>query len=108
MHRHYLLDKVKTEITTVYTKTLFFPVRFQVPDFVKETVPAVQTRQYEGQIIMRFYTPPVPGVTLIHDGCRWSVVDIEHEIQPKGSRKGDFCPVVVAELVGRIEEQNDV
>jgi hypothetical protein len=104
MHRHYLLDKVKTEITTVYVKTLFFPVRFQVPDHVKDTIPAIYTRDYECQLFMRFYTPPLLGTTLIHEGCRWQVIDIEHTIQPKGSRKGDECPIVVAELLGKVAE----
>jgi hypothetical protein len=99
-NRHYLLDRVQTEITTVYSKTLFFPVCFQLPPNLQETTPAIVAREYEGTQIMRFYTPPTIGSTLIHNDRRWRVIDIEHALQPKGSRQGDKCPIVVAELIG--------
>jgi hypothetical protein len=102
-YRHYLLEKREQEITTIYKKPEFFPVRFQLPDEVKDKVPAIETRKYEGQKIMRFYTPPVPGVTLIHDGFKWVVVDVEHTVQVKGSPKGDLVPIIVAECIGVVE-----
>jgi hypothetical protein len=100
--RHYLLEKAEVTTHVIKAKPLFFPVKFQLPDDVRERFPATETRKLEGQITMRFYCTPQIGDRIIHNGIVWQVAHLLHSPQRKGSPKGDECPIVMTEFVGEV------
>lgn len=101
--RHYLLEKEETETVVIRSKPLFFPVKFELPEHVKESLPASVTRPYEGQFVMRFYCTPETGHTIEHGGLAWRVTHLAHKPQKKGSKAKDQCPIVMTEFVGEAE-----
>lgn len=101
--RHYLLEKDEVTTHVIKAKPLFFPVKFQLPEHVKERFPASETRKFEGQLTMRFYCTPSTGDTINHAGLVWQVSHLAHSPQRKGSPKGDECPIVITEFVGEAE-----
>jgi hypothetical protein len=101
--RHYLLEKDQVTTHVIQAKPLFFPVKFQLPDDVKEHFPAAETRKIEGQLTMRFYCQPIAGDTIEHGGLTWQVSHLAHRPQRKGSPKSDECPIVITEFIGVIQ-----
>jgi hypothetical protein len=80
-----------------------FPVRFDLPEQMKEELPASVTRSYEGFFVMRFYCTPMANDTIEHGGLTWRVTHLAHSPQRKGSPKGDECPIVMTEFIGAAE-----
>jgi hypothetical protein len=101
--RELLLGTEQDQVVTITSKTLFFPVKFDLPADLKETMPASKTRAIEGTSILRFYTPPVPGDSIGWGGFIWEVTGRLHIPHMKGSRKQDTCPVVLVAFVGAAE-----
>jgi hypothetical protein len=102
--RHYLLENAIETTTVIRANPLFFPVRFVLPEAMREINPASETRKVEGQIILRFYCTPQPGDRIIHGGIVWRVDHLLHSPQRKGSPKQDQCPIVITEFVGAAEK----
>ncbi|NJN49608.1 MAG: hypothetical protein HC805_07380 [Alkalinema sp. RL_2_19] len=98
--RNYLLENAQVETVLIRAKPLFFPVLFELPDHIKETVPASVTLGYQGSFVMRFYCNPLPGDVINYRGFRWQVSHLEHSPQRKGSPKQDECPIVHVEFLG--------
>lgn len=101
--RHYLLEKVETETTVIRSKPLFFPVRFDLPEGMKEALPASVTRQFTGTIVMRFYCTPQAGDEILQGQLVWRVTHLRHEPKRRGSPKNDEVPTVFTEFVGEVE-----
>jgi hypothetical protein len=102
--RNYLLETAQTETVVIKAKPLFFPVKFELPEDMKEHLPASVTRPYEGYFVMRFYCQPMAGDTIEHGGLIWQVARLAHSPQRKGSPKGDECPIVITEFVGSLTQ----
>jgi hypothetical protein len=98
--RELLLGTEENQTIQILAKTWFFPVKFMLPDSVKETLPASKTRAIEGTMILRFYTPPVPGDPIYWKGFLWEVIGRAHMPQMKGSPKKDICPTVLVSFAG--------
>jgi hypothetical protein len=101
--RNYLLENAKIETVVIKAKPLFFPVRFDLPEHLKESIPASLTRGYQGSIVMRFYCNPCAGDTIEYQGLIWRVMYLAHSPQRKGSSKGDSCPLVMVEYISTVE-----
>jgi hypothetical protein len=98
--RDLLIETETEETLKILAKTWFFPVKFVLPEGVKETLPASKSRAIEGTKILRFYTPPVPGDPIYWKGFLWEVIGRAHMPQQKGSPKKDVCPTVLVSFAG--------
>ena len=61
--RNLLLDATPQERVIVSATTLFFPVILRLPDTLKETMPAAQSRAIEKLHLMRFTTSPLGTIS---------------------------------------------
>jgi hypothetical protein len=98
--RDLLLTKTERTTVVVRSQTHFIPVRFELPESLKETMPARQARAIEGQLICRFYCPPMHGDIIEHRGHLWRVTGYHHKPLKKGSRGQDEIPVIHTEHIG--------
>lgn len=95
-----MLSDVEYETVTIYCKPIPFPVRFQLPDEVKETMPRTEVKAIEGNRILRFYMPPSKDDVIQFRGHLWAVIGRFHECQVKGSPKPDRLPTVLTNYIG--------
>lgn len=102
--RELLLGTEQEETIQIMAKTWFFPVKFALPEGLKESMPAAKSRAIEGTKILRFYTPPVPGDPIYWKGYLWEVIGRAHIPQMKGSPKKDICPTVLVQFAGEAIE----
>jgi hypothetical protein len=98
--RDLLLTKTERTTVLVRSQTHFIPVRFELPEGLKETMPATKVMAIEGQLICRFYCPPMHGDIIEHRGHLWRVVGYHHKPLKKGSRGQDEIPVIHTEHLG--------
>ena len=102
--RDLLLDATPQEQVIVSATTLFFPVILRLPDTLKETIPAAQSRAIEKRYVMRFYNVPSKGGIIEFKGHAWGVVGLYHLPLIKGSPGQDKCPEVITEYIGAAAE----
>ena len=88
------------ERVIVSATTLFFPVIRRLPDTLKKTMPAAQSRAIEKRYVMRFYNAPSKGDIIEFKAHVWSVLGFHHRPLVKGSPGQDQCPVIVTEYLG--------
>ena len=74
--RGLLLDATPQERVIVSATTLFFPVIRRLPDILKETMPAAQSRAIEKRYVMRFYNVSSKGDIIEFKGHAWGVVGL--------------------------------
>ena len=98
-----MLSDVQYETVTIWCKPIPFPVRFELPDEVKETMPRTEVKAIEGNRILRFYTPPVKDDVIFFRCHLWAVIGRFHECQVKGSPKPDRLPTVLTQYIGTAE-----
>jgi hypothetical protein len=101
--RDLLLDLTPNERVIVSATTLFFPVILRLPDSLKETMPASQSRAIEKRHVMRFYNVPSKGDIIEFKGHAWGVIGLYHLPLVKGSPGQDKCPEVITEFIGAAE-----
>jgi hypothetical protein len=101
--RHYLLESAQTETVFIKAKPLFFPVRFRLPEEMKEKISAATVRHYEGDLVFRFYCDPKAGDRITYKEMVWEVVRLDHTPQRRGSQKQDDCPIVITQFIGAAE-----
>ena len=102
--RNLLLDETPQERVIVSATTLFFPVILRLPDTLKETMPAAQSRAIEKRHVMRFYNVPSKGDIIEFKGHAWGVVGLYHLPLVKGSPGQDKCPEIITEYIGAAAE----
>jgi hypothetical protein len=98
--RDFLQTRTARSTVLVRSQTHFIPVRFELPENLKETMPARQVMAIEGQLICRFYCPPMHGDIIEHRGHLWRVMGYHHKPLKKGSRGQDEIPVIHTEHLG--------
>jgi hypothetical protein len=98
-----MLADVETQTVTIWCKPIPFPVRFELPDEVKETMPRTEVKAIDGNRILRFYTPPVIDDVIEFRGHLWQVKGRFHECQIKGSPKPDRLPTILTRYLGAAE-----
>ena len=82
----------------------FFPVILRLPDTLKETMPAAQSRAIEKLHLMRFYNVLSKGDIIEFKAHLWSVLGFHHRPLVKGLPGQDQCPVIVTEYIGAAAE----
>ena len=94
----------ETEYQTLRIKCvpIPFPVRFVLPDEVKETLPIAVAKSIDGTRTLRFYCAPDIGHSIEFRGHLWLVKSIYHECQLKGSPKPDRLPTILTEYLGTV------
>lgn len=95
-----MLADVEYETVQIWCKPIPFPVRFVLPDEVKESMPLTLFRSIDGIRTLRFYSPPDIGHTIEFRGHLWIVQGIYHECQIKGSPNPDRLPTVLTKYLG--------
>lgn len=98
--RDLLLDETPQEKIFVSAKTLFYPVILKLPESVKETMPAKQSRAIERRPVMRFFNTPAKGDIIEFNGYAWGVLGLYHRPLVKGSPGQDKVPEVITEYIG--------
>jgi hypothetical protein len=83
-----------------FSQTHFIPVQFELPESLKETMPATKVMAIEGQLILRFYCPPMHEDIIEHRGHLWRVMGYYHKSLKKGSRGQDEIPVIHPKHLG--------
>jgi hypothetical protein len=99
-----MLSDVEYETVKIWCKPIPFPVRFVLPEEVKETMPLALVKSIEGIRILRFYTPPAKGDSLEFRRNLFQVIGLHHECQVKGSSRADRLPTVMTQHIGPIAE----
>ncbi len=95
-----MLADVEYETVQIWCKPVPFPVKFKLPDGVKETMPLAQVKAIEGIRTLRFYSPPDIRHTIEFRGHLWQVTGIYHECQIKGSPSPDRLPTILTQYLG--------
>lgn len=99
--RDLLIDSNPQERIVIAANTLFFPVILRLPDTVKDTMTAPQSRAIDRRHVMRFYNVPSKGDLIEFKGYVWGVVGFYHAPLVKGSPGQDKCPEIITEYVGQ-------
>lgn len=95
-----IIAETEYEVIKIKCKPTPFPVRFVLPDEVKESMPLAVAKSIDGIRTLRFYSPPGIGHTIEFRSHLWLVKSIYHECQIKGSPKPDRLPTVLTEYLG--------
>ena len=92
----------ETEYQTLRIKCvpIPFPVRFVLPDEVKDSMALSQVKAIDGIRTLRFYSAPGIGHTIEFRSHLWLVKGFHHECQIKGSPKPDRLPTVLTQYLG--------
>jgi hypothetical protein len=98
-----IIAETEYEVIKIKCKPIPFPVRFVLPDEVKESMALTQVKAIDGIRTLRFYSPPDIGHTIEFRGHLWLVKSIYHECQIKGSSKADRLPTILTEYLGAVE-----
>ncbi len=97
-----MLADVEYETVQIWCKPIPFPVRFTLPDDLKESMPLTMVRAIDGIRTLRFYSPPDIGHTIEFRSHLWQVTGIYHECQIKGSPNPDRLPTVLTKYLGAV------
>ena len=98
-----MLSDVEYQTVKIMCTPIPFPVRFELPDEVKETMPRTEVKAIEGNRILRFYCPPVENDVIQFRSHLFAVIGRFHECQVKGSPKPDRLPTVLTRYLGIAE-----
>jgi hypothetical protein len=98
-----MLADFEYETVTILCKPIPFPVRFELPDEVKEIMSRTDVKAIDGNRILRFYTPPVIDDVIQFRGHLWQVKGRFHECQIKGSPRPDRLPTILTRHLGAAE-----
>jgi hypothetical protein len=91
------------EVVKVKAILIPFPVRFDFPIEIRDSIPLSLIKMIEGVRVLRFYTPPSHSDVIEFRGCLWKCVGRFHEdLKVKGSQSKDKMPIVLTEFLGMV------
>lgn len=97
-----MLSPVEYEVVNIVCKPIPFPVKLDMPDDVRDTLPRASVKQIEGIRLLRFYACPVSGDIVEFKNHLWVVQCLSHTCEVKGSNKPDRLPVVLTKYLGSV------
>lgn len=98
-----LAEDCRYSVVKTSAKLTLFPVKLELPESIKETLPRATVKAIEGVRVMRFHTPPVAPDTIEFKGFLFKVLGRHHEdLKVKGSHERTRMAIVLTEFIGQI------